>query len=105
MDELPPSTDQELLADFPEPIFLVFSAPWCGVCPGFKSTVRELAPQFSGQAKFYTVNADQNTDLANYCGVSSLPSLVLLNRSEVMAVHRGNGTRKQISEWIETLLS
>ncbi len=104
MHTLPPAVDPDLLREMPGRLFLVFSAQWCGACPGFKNIVEEISKTES-RADFRIVDADQNPELANHCSVTSLPALALLDRGECMATHRGATTRRQLENWIDSLLS
>ncbi len=55
-----------------------FWAEWCGPCRMISPIIDELANEYSGKVKVGKVNVDEEMELAEQFGVSSIPTLVIL---------------------------
>lgn len=55
-----------------------FWAEWCGPCKMMSPIIDELAKEYAGKAKIGKVNVDEEYDLAEQFGVSSIPTLVII---------------------------
>jgi len=55
-----------------------FWAEWCGPCRMMSPIIDELAKEFDGKAKIGKVNVDEEMELAEQFGVSSIPTLVII---------------------------
>jgi len=55
-----------------------FWAEWCGPCRMMTPILDELADQYVEKAVIGKVNVDQEIDLAQKYGVSSIPTLIVL---------------------------
>ena len=58
------------------PVLVDFNADWCGPCQMLKPVLDELA-ESTENVKFASVNIDDEDELAEEYGVSSIPCLVL----------------------------
>ncbi|MCE9581163.1 MAG: thioredoxin [Planctomycetes bacterium] len=54
-----------------------FWATWCGPCKRVAPIVEELAGQFTGKARIYKMDVDQNQGIPARFGVMSIPTIVL----------------------------
>lgn len=57
---------------------LDFSATWCGPCQMLAPVLHELADEVGSKAAFYSIDVDENRQLAAEYGISSIPCLVVL---------------------------
>ena len=57
---------------------LDFSATWCGPC-------QMLADEVGSKAAFYSIDVDENRQLATEYGISSIPCLVVLKNGQESA--------------------
>lgn len=57
---------------------LDFSATWCGPCQMLAPVLHELADEVGSKAAFYSIDVDENRQLATEYGISSIPCLVVL---------------------------
>ena len=69
-ETLPANSDVLVVVDF--------NATWCGPCRAFGPIFDSVAEQFRGKARFYSVDVDQNPELAAQFGVESIPYIVLI---------------------------
>ncbi len=59
-----------------------FWAEWCGPCRMMSPIIDELAKEYEGKVKVGKVNVDDEMELAEQFGVSSIPTLVILKNGE-----------------------
>ncbi len=61
-----------------KPAIIDFHAPWCGPCRKMGPIFDKLANEYAGQVEFYKVNIDNEQQLAQYFGISSIPALLFI---------------------------
>ena len=75
----------ELIADINNPDWVFkgqrpavvdFNAVWCGPCRKMIPILEQLAKEFSGKVDFYSLNVDNNKDLAVALGVRNIPLII-----------------------------
>ncbi len=59
------------------PVLVDFWARWCGPCRALAPALDELVREASGRARVVRVDVDENAELAQRYGVSSIPCLVV----------------------------
>lgn len=65
-----------------KPVLLDFWATWCGPCRMIAPTVEEIAEERS-DIKVGKVSVDEQAELANAFGITSIPTLVVLKNGKV----------------------
>jgi thioredoxin 1 len=55
-----------------------FWAEWCGPCRMMGPVLDKLAGQYAGKVTIGKINVDNESDLAQEFGVSSIPSLIIM---------------------------
>ena len=84
-----------------KPVFVDFWAEWCGPCRMVSPVVEELAGDYDGKVKFVKVNVDKANELASKYNVFSIPTLLLLNKGEIIAQQIGAGSKETYQNMID----
>lgn len=87
------------------PVFVDFWAEWCGPCRMVSPVVEELAGEYEGKVKFVKVDVDQANDLASKYNVFSIPTLILLNKGEVIGQQVGAASKESYKNMIDRALA
>ncbi len=59
-----------------------FSATWCGPCKMVAPVLEELSEELEGKISFFNVDVDENQDLAEQYGITSIPALLIMKDGE-----------------------
>lgn len=87
------------------PVFVDFWAAWCGPCRMVGPVVDELADEYEGRVKFVKVNIDEAGSLASNYNVYSIPTLLLINRGEVVSQQAGAASKESFKNMIDRALT
>lgn len=87
------------------PVVVDFWAVWCGPCKMLAPTLDELAEEYNGRVKIAKVNVDDNPELANNFGISSIPTLLFFKNGQVVGQSVGVKPKSILKDSIERLLS
>ena len=82
-----------------------FWASWCGPCQVIGPWLEELAEELAGQVHFAKINVEDNGDLANRFGISSIPTLILFKKGKVVDQMIGAVPKQQIRRMVQNYLS
>ncbi len=83
---------------------LDFNATWCGPCRMVAPVVEQMAEENAGKVEFYSIDCDENPNLARQFGVMSIPSLFVLKKGDVVANTVGFRPKAQMDEWLKKFL-
>ena len=86
------------------PVFVDFWAEWCGPCRMVGPVVEELATDYDGKVKFVKVNVDEANELASKYNVFSIPTLILLNKGEIVSQQVGAASKESYQGMIDRAL-
>ena len=99
-----PKTWETDVIGSPIPVFVDFWAEWCGPCRMVGPVVEELSGDFDGKVKFVKVNVDEANELASKYNVFSIPTLIILNKGEVVAQQVGAASKDTYKNMIDRAL-
>ncbi len=86
------------------PVFVDFWAEWCGPCRMVSPVVEELANDYDGKVKFVKVNVDEANELASKYNVFSIPTLIILNKGEIVSQQVGAASKESYKSMIDRAL-
>lgn len=86
LESLQSSDYEEKVVHAAIPVILDFNAEWCAPCKRLAPILEELALQWEGKAKFFSVDADSNSELVSLFRIMSLPTLVIVKGGK--EIHR-----------------
>ena len=88
-----------------KPALVDFWAEWCGPCRMVGPVVEELAADYDGKVKFVKVNVDEANELASKYNVFSIPTLILLNKGEIVSQQVGAASKESYKNMIDRALA
>ena len=83
------------------PVLLDLWAPWCGPCRMVGPTLEKLAHQYAGRVKLVKVNVDEAPEVARRFAVQGIPTLILVNRGQVLDRRTGAIPEAALRAWLE----
>ena len=76
MDYAADSARWQYLGD--RPAVIDFYATWCGPCRSMTPILEEAAKRYAGDVVFYKVDIDEETELAQFFGIQSIPFFLFI---------------------------
>jgi len=86
------------------PVFVDFTALWCGPCQMATPVIEELAKDYEGKVKVGKIDIDQNKETAIKYGVMSIPTVVMFKAGEEVKRLVGFPGKTGYKELIESIL-
>ncbi|MCX5758901.1 MAG: thioredoxin [Candidatus Hydrogenedentes bacterium] len=82
-----------------------FWAEWCGPCRMMGPVLDEVAVLYAGRATVGKVNVDNEPDLAQQFGVSSIPTLIVVKNGEVAHQFVGVTPKGELAKALDAALA
>lgn len=90
------SSDKVVLVDF--------WASWCPPCKMLSPVIDELADEYSDKAVICKLNVDEEPQIAQKYGVSSIPTIILFKNGEIIASSVGYKPKAELAKLIDSLI-
>ena len=76
-----------------------FNATWCGPCKMLAPIFDELSEELT-DIEFFSVDVDENPELAMKYGVQTIPNVVILKKGELVDRMIGFNPKEAIKQWM-----
>src|SRR5580765_6078332 len=87
------------------PVVVDLWAPWCGPCRMVSPALEQIAHDLAGRIKLVKVNVDDAPGVSRRFSVQGIPTLVILDRDEILANRTGAAPGPALRAWVEQVLA
>ena len=88
-----------------EKVIVDFHALWCGPCKMMKPTFEKMANENTTEVGMFTMDVDNNRELAIELGIRSVPTIKVFNDGGVVDTKVGVLREHQIKELVTELIN
>ena len=88
-----------------EKLMVEFWAEWCGPCKMMKPIFEKVASSNQSDVKMYTLNIDNNREVAMSLGIRSIPTVKMFNAGQVVETKIGLLSENQINDLVTELIN
>jgi thioredoxin 1 len=82
-----------------------FWADWCGPCKMMKPIFERVSQSNESEVQMYTLNIDNNREVAVSLGIRSIPTIKMFNSGEVIETKVGLMNESQIKDMVTELIN
>lgn len=84
-----------------QPVIVDMWATWCGPCRMVSPVLEQLATERAGQVKLVKVDVDQSPALSQRFAVQAVPTLLILDKGQVIARQAGAAPVEVLRRWFD----
>jgi thioredoxin 2 len=95
----------EIVEKSPIPVLVDLWATWCGPCRMVSPALEQLATERAGQLKLVKVDVDASPQVSQRFSVRAVPTLLLMDRGQVLARQAGAAPVAALRNWLDQALS
>lgn len=95
---------QQWVFEGDKPAIVDFYADWCRPCRMIAPYLEELAAEYSGKINVYKVNTDEQRELANVFGITSLPTVWFIPMQGKPSLQKGALSKESYKKIIDEFL-
>jgi thioredoxin 2 len=95
----------EVVEKSPIPVLVDLWATWCGPCRMVSPALEQLATERAGQLKLVKVDVDASPQVSQRFSVRAVPTLLLMERGQVLARQAGAAPVAALRNWLDQALS
>ena len=88
-----------------EKIIVEFWAEWCGPCKMMKPIFEKVSSTNQSEVTMYTLNIDNNREVAISLGIRSIPTVKMFNSGQVIDTRVGVLNEGQINDLVTDLIN
>ncbi|AAZ26900.1 thioredoxin [Colwellia psychrerythraea 34H] len=81
-------------------VLIDFYAPWCAPCKMLAPVVEQIAQEHE-DIKVIKINADNSQELMAEFGIRGIPTLLLMNKGELVATQVGAASVSQVTKFVQ----
>ncbi|MBW0177008.1 MAG: thioredoxin [Sediminibacterium sp.] len=67
-----------------KPVLVDFYADWCGPCRLMPPVLKEIKEKMGDQVQVFKVNVDEHADVSAHFQVSSIPTLMIFKKGQLL---------------------
>ena len=83
------------------PVVIDFYATWCGPCRMLAPIVSEVAEEFGKKVKVCKIDVDEEPEIAEEYGISSVPTLLLIKNGDIVSWLTGVVPKEEVQALFE----
>lgn len=83
------------------PVIVKFGSKTCGPCMMLGAALRDLAPDYGDEVKFFDVDVEASPVIAKSYGIVTIPVLLFIRNGEIRNRIMGNQTRGKLAKMID----
>ncbi len=95
----------ELIQQGETPVLVDFYAHWCGPCQTLSPIVAEVAGEMRGKMKVVKIDIDKNQGAARQFHVSSIPTLILFHKGQILWRKTGLLTKRELVSSLNNVIT
>jgi len=96
-----PSELQRIIDESPSPIFVQFSASWCGPCRAMAPHLEAFAQSRASRLPVIKMDIDDHPEVAARFMVRAVPTSMVLDNGRVLGVHSGALSAAQLARFVD----